>query len=506
MNQIRPSRNTLTSLELALAKLLDGLPPVEPMAMPVEQAGGYVAAEMPVLGRPLPAQNLALLDGWALYSLDLAGASAYSPVPLSQPPQWVETGQALPQGCDCVLKPDLVEHHGPLAQALAEASPGQGARRTGEDIAATRPLVLAGRGLGAADLLALRAIGCERVMVRAPVLRLIDLTPAGGGLTAPFIAALAREAGARVTLQTVGRDSEAIASALAHADGDIVVLVGGTGAGRSDCVAQALAQAGTLIAHGIALQLPAAIGHEGGKFLARQEVGQPDARLAAGIQHGAGKTGLAQRRRQRQKRVLVGEQHRDESPMSGEPMAKFLDRSRPGRALTKAELDVSDAGRRQSKSALRQVLDVIVLARDRTGDGIDRQIRPNGRDGGERKGAKGACTRILGVDEIGSLRQGQPGLDPVHDADEQTGHDTQPSLLRPTMRPWVYAGNWASWLPGTASVSPARGTAALAVNEDAGETPAVPGVAFHRPASFNSRRTKSVACCQASWVSPRKLI
>lgn len=255
MNDTRHLRGTLTSLGSALTNMLRDQTQAEPTSMPIDKSCGYIAAEMPALSGPLPVQNLAVLDGWALRSLDLAGASAYSPVLLSQSPQWIEAGQALPQGCDCVVKPDMVEHLGPLVQALAEASPGQGARRIGEEIAAQRPVVIAGRRLCAADLLALRAIGAKEVMVRSPALRLIDLAPSNEArLAVEFIAALAREAGARVTIEVATRDVQAITAALATACSDLVVLVGGTGAGRTDCVAQALAEAGTLIAHGLALQ------------------------------------------------------------------------------------------------------------------------------------------------------------------------------------------------------------------------------------------------------------
>ena len=255
MGKARPLQSKLTSLDSALAELFDGQNPVEAMSMPLVKANGYIAAEMPILDTPLPIQNLATLDGWALASLDLVGASSYSPVPSRQSPQWVEVGDALPKGCDCVLRPDLVEHHGPLMQVLAEAGPGQGARRVGEDIAAGRPIVLAGRRLCATDLLALSAIGCDAVMIRAPNLRLIDLGSSERiGLTSEFIAGMARETGAHVTVKTVSRDAQAVTDALTHATSDFVVLVGGTGSGRADCATQALEHAGTLIAHGLAIQ------------------------------------------------------------------------------------------------------------------------------------------------------------------------------------------------------------------------------------------------------------
>jgi molybdopterin biosynthesis enzyme len=266
MSRTQPLHGALTGLESARAALLDGLVPVAPQSMPLAEAGGYVAAEMPQLHAPLPQRNRAGIDGWALPSLDLAGASPYSPVPLSQPPQWVETGNDLPDGCDCVLEPDLVEHHGPMAQAVAEAIPGQGVRRTGEDIAAGRPASIAGRGLSAADLLALRAAGSETDMMRAPRLCLIDVAhPDGTGPTAEFVAALAEQAGASVTATTAARDMQAIAAAIAKAGADLIVLVGGTGAGHTDRTAQAMESAGTLIAHGLALRPgeTAAIGRRG---------------------------------------------------------------------------------------------------------------------------------------------------------------------------------------------------------------------------------------------------
>ncbi|MBN9245546.1 MAG: molybdopterin-binding protein [Mesorhizobium sp.] len=255
MSKTPQFRGALTSVELLLADLLDSVAPIEPFSAPVDEAMGYIAAEMPLLAAPLPARNQAVIDGWALSSLDIAGASPYSPVPLNQPPHWVETGEAMPDGCDCVLMPDLVERHGPLAQALAEAIPGQGVRRAGEEIAASRPLLLAGRKICVADTLALLAAGRDTAMIRAPALTLIDVAPSGGGsLTADLIAALAHEAGARVTVETVGRDGQMIAEPLARATGDLIVVVGGTGAGRTDHTAAALDEAGTLIAHRLALQ------------------------------------------------------------------------------------------------------------------------------------------------------------------------------------------------------------------------------------------------------------
>jgi molybdopterin biosynthesis enzyme len=74
----------LTPLDAALAALLDGLAPVAPVALPLADALGCVAADMPQL-KPYPQRDIAAADGWALRARDLVGASSYSPLPLATP-------------------------------------------------------------------------------------------------------------------------------------------------------------------------------------------------------------------------------------------------------------------------------------------------------------------------------------------------------------------------------------------------------------------------------------
>lgn len=255
MNSTQLHNGALTSLDQALAELLDGLAAVAPISVPLDEAGGRIAAEMPAIAAPLPERNRATIDGWALRSLDLAGASSYSPVPLASAPVRVEAGEPLPEDCDCVIEADLVEIHGPLAQALGEAAPGEGVRRAGEAIAAGRPAVIPGRRLSAADLLAARAAGLREIAIRAPRLLLIDVAATDGAiLTATLIAELGAVAGAHIVSRMVPREVGAIAAALDAVPCDLIVLVGGTGFGRTDVVAAALAERGALMARCIALQ------------------------------------------------------------------------------------------------------------------------------------------------------------------------------------------------------------------------------------------------------------
>src|SRR4051812_44338353 len=92
MINVSPPVAALTGLDAALGRLLDECRPVAPIECSVAAAIGCVAATMPALVRGLPLRNIATIDGWALNSVDLAGASSYSPVPLFAAPVWVEVG------------------------------------------------------------------------------------------------------------------------------------------------------------------------------------------------------------------------------------------------------------------------------------------------------------------------------------------------------------------------------------------------------------------------------
>lgn len=256
MNRTPRPAGALTSLETALAALLDDLEPVAPGLVSLDQALGRVAADMPSLSHPHPQQSIATLDGWALRALDLVGASAYSPLPLMEVPAWVETGDAMPEGRDCVVEAGLVDCDGPIPQAMGEAAPGQGVRRAGEDIAADRPITLAGQRLSAADLLVARSVGVREVAVRMPRLRVIDVSARNRDqASAQFIAEAAKLSGAAVGgIEAVARDAASIARMLDEGNCDLIIFVGGTGEGRTDATSEALASRGTLIAHNIALQ------------------------------------------------------------------------------------------------------------------------------------------------------------------------------------------------------------------------------------------------------------
>jgi molybdopterin biosynthesis enzyme len=271
---------SLTPLDAALAALLDAVEPVAPRELALAEALYCIAAEMPPL-QAYPPRDTAVVDGYVLSARDLVGASSYSPLPLPNAPVWVEAGAAIPDGCDCVLDSDSVDMSGPMPQVLAEAIPGQGVRRAGSEIAAGSPIVEAGRRVAPRDLLMARAAGLARLNVRRPRLHVVNVP--GAGVTAALIAESAGAAGAEIiAVAAAGRDAGAIGAALNERACDLLLVIGGSGVGRTDAAVTALASRGEVLAHGIALQpgRTAAVGRIG-KTPVVVLPGAPDQALAA---------------------------------------------------------------------------------------------------------------------------------------------------------------------------------------------------------------------------------
>ena len=133
MNAAQRLPASLTALDAALAVLLDGLAPAAVAELPLSQALGCVTAEaVPI--RTYPQQDIALVDGWAFRASDLVGVSAYAPLPLTTAPRWVEAGDPIPNGCDCVIDAGGIDQSAPVPQVMADASPGHGVRRRGGDL------------------------------------------------------------------------------------------------------------------------------------------------------------------------------------------------------------------------------------------------------------------------------------------------------------------------------------------------------------------------------------
>src|SRR5262249_49618773 len=147
----------------------------------------------------------------------------------------------IPEGCDCVLPEDSVDRSAPIAQVLAEAIPGQGIRRKGGDIGCPSRIIGAWRP------------GDPRHAMNRPRLRVVNVP--GGHVTAKLIARSLRDAGTEVvSVEAAARDMASIGRALDAGACDLLLIVGGSGVGRTDAAVKALADRGEVLAHGLALQ------------------------------------------------------------------------------------------------------------------------------------------------------------------------------------------------------------------------------------------------------------
>src|SRR6476469_9154378 len=99
MTRIQRLPASLTPLDVTLAALLRDVKPVAAREPAVRAS--RAAVEIPEL-KSWPPHDIASSDGWALRASDLVGASSYTPVPLAKPPVWLEAGDRVPDGCDCV--------------------------------------------------------------------------------------------------------------------------------------------------------------------------------------------------------------------------------------------------------------------------------------------------------------------------------------------------------------------------------------------------------------------
>jgi molybdopterin molybdotransferase len=167
----------------ALALLAGAVAPVrQSQNVPLEQAAGRILALDLHAGAPLPGEDVAAMDGYALRSADaaaprnrllltgrvLAGQRHGGLLPAGACVR-IMTGAALPDGCDAVVMLEHVET--PDAQHIVVAGPvvpGLNRRQRGEHVGAGSTVLRAGRRLRSADLGLARSLGAvELAVVRA---------------------------------------------------------------------------------------------------------------------------------------------------------------------------------------------------------------------------------------------------------------------------------------------------------------------------------------------------
>jgi molybdopterin molybdotransferase len=233
--------SSLTPIGDVLARVEALVHPIASRELALADAEGRVLADDVGVAAAWPAAPAALWDGWAVRAEAVADAGPYAPVLLQPPPAWVDAGAPMPRDTDTVLPPDAVTG----AEVHAATTAGDGVLGAGADAAPGKPLRLAGERLRAADVAALQALGISRARVREPRVRVVAMP--GCDAVALAVSRGVAAQGANVIFV------RALERALADEQTDIVITVGGTGAGRNDASVAMLARMGEVAIHGFGI-------------------------------------------------------------------------------------------------------------------------------------------------------------------------------------------------------------------------------------------------------------
>jgi molybdopterin molybdotransferase len=173
----------------------------------------------------------------------------------------VAAGDALAAGTDAVIPLELAEpDERAYIEVVEAAAVGQNVEQQGAVATIGATLAPAGTQLAARHIGLLTIAGLLRVPVfRRPRVRILVAKPAKADAwedsNGPMIrASVERDGGVVAECVTVERGLTAIRAALVEAGVDIVLVIGGTGPGIDDHSAAALAEAGELAIHGVALR------------------------------------------------------------------------------------------------------------------------------------------------------------------------------------------------------------------------------------------------------------
>ncbi|WP_414636457.1 gephyrin-like molybdotransferase Glp [Actinophytocola sp.] len=250
--------------------------PVTPL--PLDQCVGLVLGADLVAPVSLPPFDNSAMDGYAVRSVDVAGAGGTGgpvelPVAEDIPAgrtdvvpllpgtaHRIMTGAPVPPGADAIVKVEDTDGGVELVTIRASAAPGTHVRRTGEDVTEGATVLRAGTVLGSPQLGLAAAVGRAELPVRRPVRALILST--GSELVEPgvplrpgqiyesnsvLLAAAVREIGGETTvLRFVPDDVRAFHRTIAgHVDDvDVLITSGGVSAGAYEVVKDALSGQG----------------------------------------------------------------------------------------------------------------------------------------------------------------------------------------------------------------------------------------------------------------------
>jgi putative molybdopterin biosynthesis protein len=296
----------LVSIEEALRLLeekVGGIRPPEVIEVPLLEAQGKVLAEDVRAPIDYPPFDRSTVDGYAVRSVDVAGASEVTPVSLrvtgkvsvgSAPVGEVRPGEAyeiatgamIPRGADAVVMEEHVSRKGNLLTVYRSVAPSENISQAGSDVSAGDVVLRAGTLLTAREIAVLAGLGISRVRVyRPPRVSVfstgVELTPPGAPLEPGHlydvdgyvVTASLRELGVDAKFLGILPDNyEVMLNSVAKAleESDVVITTGSTSAGYGDMIYRVFRDLGAeIIVHGLKARpgKPTAIAVKGRKIL-----------------------------------------------------------------------------------------------------------------------------------------------------------------------------------------------------------------------------------------------
>ncbi len=261
----------LTSVEEAIALVLERAEPLPAEPVALRDAVGLVLAEDAVARTDLPPFRSSAMDGFAVVAgdaadvpvtLPLAGESAAGhpasgPLP-SGSAMRIATGAVVPEGADAVVPKERADLDGDAVTVNAAPQVGAHIREPGRDVRAGAVVLSAGAEIGHAQIAALAAAGIPEVSCsRRPRVAVLatgsELRPPGATLepgqlyesNGALLAAALTAAGALPRLlDVVADDRDALLAALRETDWDVLITTGGVSVGEHDLVRGVLAELG----------------------------------------------------------------------------------------------------------------------------------------------------------------------------------------------------------------------------------------------------------------------
>lgn len=260
--------------------------PVSTETVPLEEAGGRVLAEDVTADLDIPGFTRSVVDGYAVVAADTSGAGEALPAILQCTGRvlmgegttgpvrrgecvYVPTGGMIPAGADAMVMVEYTEALGDQVLVQRPVAPGENLILQGEDFTAGDPVVASRTTLSPQDVGALAAVGRTGVEVfRHPLIGIISTgnevvpvgtTPTGSqvrDVNSYLCRAVAENCGCRTRSYGIVRDEEeALAAVLkqAAAETDGVLISGGSSKDTRDHGATVIADAGSVLVHGIAL-------------------------------------------------------------------------------------------------------------------------------------------------------------------------------------------------------------------------------------------------------------